>query len=96
MLANQPLNATVRASKKGEVLAKRKLGLLLANGSGAGCHHLELASIFTGMLEADRFAAMRDMILAARALSGHDMRAAAMYTTGASPSVVTFQQLVSA
>ncbi|CAN6356795.1 unnamed protein product [Urochloa humidicola] len=77
-LANQPLNSTVRASKKGEVLVLRKLGLLSGDPTGAGSLHPELASVFRGPLDTSTFAAMRDMFPAARALSDADLRAVAM------------------
>ncbi|CAN6271947.1 unnamed protein product [Urochloa humidicola] len=77
-LANQPLNSTVRASKKGEVLVLRKLGLLPADPTSAGSLHPELASVFRGPLDTSTFAAMRDMFPAARALSDADLRAVAM------------------
>ncbi|CAO2161977.1 unnamed protein product [Urochloa humidicola] len=77
-LTNQPLNSTVRASKKGEVLVMRKLGLLPDDPSGTGPLHPELASVFRGPLDTSSFAAMRDMFPAARALSDADLRAVAM------------------
>jgi hypothetical protein len=63
---------------------KCKLGLLLTDGSGAGCHYPELASVFTGTLDADYFAAMRGTFSAARALSDDDLRAATMHATSRS------------
>lgn len=87
-LANQPLNSTVRASKKGEVLVLRKLGLLTndTRQDGEFCQK-ELASIFTGPLDDHYFQALRDIIPAAQALSDADIINVAALASGGAISV---------
>ncbi|CAN6234554.1 unnamed protein product [Urochloa humidicola] len=77
-LANQPLNSTVRPSKKGEVLVMRKLGLCAPDDMP----HEELKEVFAGPLDAKLFVAMRDIFPAARALSDADMMVVAMQVRG--------------
>ncbi|CAO2162882.1 unnamed protein product [Urochloa humidicola] len=75
-LANQPLNSTVRPSKKGEVLVMHKLGLCQADGLALGQSRPQLASVFRGPLDAQTFAAIRDIFPAARALLDSELMAA--------------------
>ncbi|CAN6230292.1 unnamed protein product [Urochloa humidicola] len=78
-LAGKTLNSSVRASKKGEVLVKRKLGLCSDDGSS----EQELASVFRGPLETSHYASLRDIFPAARALSDTELVAAAMQASQA-------------
>ncbi|CAO2186369.1 unnamed protein product [Urochloa humidicola] len=80
-LANQPLNSSVRASKKGEVLVMRKLGLCQAEGATILGLKPELKAIFTGPLDKTHFAAIRDIFPAANALSDADLMALATQAT---------------
>ncbi|CAN6330762.1 unnamed protein product [Urochloa humidicola] len=75
-LANQPLNSMVRPSKKGEALVMHKLGLCQVDGSAPGQPRPQLASVFQGSLDAQTFAAIRDIFPAARTLSDSDLMAA--------------------
>ncbi|CAN6174394.1 unnamed protein product [Urochloa humidicola] len=71
----QALNNTVRPSKKGEVLVMRKLGLCAPNDMP---NEEELKAVFTGPLDANHFASIRDIFPAAQALSDADLMAVAM------------------
>ncbi|CAO2044229.1 unnamed protein product [Urochloa humidicola] len=75
-LVNQPLNATVRASKKGEVLVMRKSGLCPVENPTPEQVHQELAAVFKGPLDPCDFAAIRNIFPAAKALSDADLMAA--------------------
>nr|CAB3498747.1 unnamed protein product [Digitaria exilis] len=86
-LADQPLNSTVRASKKGEVLLMRRLGLHAKDDHRGSERSKELASIFKGPLDDHYFAALRDIIPAARALSDTDILDAAALASGDAISV---------
>ncbi|CAO2166201.1 unnamed protein product [Urochloa humidicola] len=81
-LANEVLNSTVRASKKGEVLVMRKLGLCPEDPT-AGQPRQELAAVFKGPLDASSFAALRDIFPAANALTDADLMALGTQLTGA-------------
>lgn len=76
-LANQALNALVRPSKKGEVLAMRKLGIIAPDEE---LHH-QAAKEFDRFIAAamlpQHFAALRDIFPAARLLSDDELRTAA-------------------
>nr|TKW35688.1 hypothetical protein SEVIR_2G391450v2 [Setaria viridis] len=82
-LAKQTLNSTVRASKKGEVLVMRKLGLCSTDGPVPDQPHPQLASIFQRPLDAKYFCAIRDIFPATQALSDDDVRAVAVQLSGA-------------
>jgi hypothetical protein len=85
-LANQPLNATMRASKKGEVLLMCKLGKLgsrpsedpqdAATAASAADHGL-VKKIFYGSVNKEDFDALRDLFPGARSLSDADFMAQA-------------------
>ncbi|CAN6202321.1 unnamed protein product [Urochloa humidicola] len=79
-LANEPLNASVRPSKKGEVMVMRKLGLYPSGDQGEP--RQELKGVFTGPLDTHSFSAIRDIFPAAHALSGAELMAAAMQVGG--------------
>jgi hypothetical protein len=51
-LANKPLNSTVRASKKGEILVMHKMGICKADGQALapGQPRPQLALVFAGAL----------------------------------------------
>ncbi|CAN6314316.1 unnamed protein product [Urochloa humidicola] len=76
-LASQPLNSSIRASKKGEVLVLRKLGWRPDEG-GSSDSRQKLASVFADNLDISHFASLRDIFPAARALSDADLMAAAI------------------
>ncbi|CAN6331390.1 unnamed protein product [Urochloa humidicola] len=63
-LASKPLNASVRASKKGEVLVMRKLGLCDPGDVNPPDTRV-LASVFHGPLDTTHFASLRDIFPAA-------------------------------
>nr|CAB3450654.1 unnamed protein product [Digitaria exilis] len=73
----------VRASKKGEVLLSRKLGLAPPEGAGADQQRPNLAAIFKGPMDDHYFAAMRDLFPAAQVLYDAELMAAAMEANGA-------------
>jgi hypothetical protein len=78
-LANKPLNSTVRASKKGDVLIMHKMGLCTADGQAlaSGQPRPQLAPMFVGVpLDAQCFASLRDISPTANALSDADLLAA--------------------
>ncbi|CAN6344276.1 unnamed protein product [Urochloa humidicola] len=75
-LANKPLNATVRPSKKGEVLVLRKLGFNPGNENTDEVRQ-QLAAVFHGPLELPHYESLRDIFPAARALSDAELMAAA-------------------
>jgi hypothetical protein len=78
-LGNKPLNSTVRASRKGEVLVMHKMGLCKADGQAlaSGQPRPQLAPVFAGApLDAQYFASLRDMFPAANVLSDADLLAA--------------------
>ncbi|CAN6345196.1 unnamed protein product [Urochloa humidicola] len=75
-LASKPLNTTVRASKKGEVLVLRKLGLRPDDDNSTDTSR-QLASVFHGPLDTTHFVSLRDIFPAARALSDMELMAAA-------------------
>jgi hypothetical protein len=86
VLHNQSLNATVRASKKGEVLLMRKLGKLgprpvedpqdAATTPDAADQGLA-KKIFSGPVNKEDFDTLRDLFSTARALSDADYMAVA-------------------
>lgn len=84
-LASQPGYSTVRASKRGELLVMRKLGLYSADDlrQDDSLRQKELASIFTGPLDDHYFAALRDIIPAAQGLSNADILEAAVLASSA-------------
>ncbi|CAN6172135.1 unnamed protein product [Urochloa humidicola] len=80
-LAAKPLNSSVRASKKGEVLVMRKLGICM-NDDDSG-QRQQLAEVFRGPLDTSHYASLRDIFPAARALSDAELHAAAMQASQA-------------
>jgi hypothetical protein len=84
-LDKDTMKSTVRASKKGEVLLMRRLGKLDKRGSSPSEEPQDtvasadqgLAEVFAGPVDAEDFAAFRDIFLAARALSDADLMAVA-------------------
>jgi hypothetical protein len=62
----------VRPSKRGEALVKRKLGLQPAEDKLTD-NDPELTTVFTGLVDEDYLAALRDMLPAAQAFSDVDL-----------------------
>lgn len=79
-LAKNPLNASVRPSKRGEVLVLRRMGLCPPDDHAMP--RQELSTVFTGPLNPHCFAAIRDIFPAANALSDDDLLAVAMQVGG--------------
>lgn len=76
-LANQSLNLTVRPSKKGEVLAMKRLGFLGNEGNNLEQCRKEFDLFFTKLVDIKNFPAIRDLLPAARELSDEELLAAA-------------------
>ncbi|KAF8658860.1 hypothetical protein HU200_059354 [Digitaria exilis] len=77
-LANQPINQAIRPSKKGEVIAMKKLGFLGGNAT----HDIEDACkeykrFFTEVVDMRNFPALRDLLPAARDLTDEELLEAA-------------------
>nr|CAB3463346.1 unnamed protein product [Digitaria exilis] len=86
-LASQPLNLTVRPSKKGEILAMKKLGFLEAGSNNNGDiddARKEFDRFFGEVTDIKNFPPLRNLLPAARGLSDDELMAAARqaYTLG--------------
>nr|CAB3469678.1 unnamed protein product [Digitaria exilis] len=79
-LPSQPLNVSVRPSKKGEILAMKRFGLLPEGvNSGAAIDKAgeKLDNFFDDIIDVKNLPALRDLFPAARGLSNDEMVAAA-------------------
>nr|CAB3495640.1 unnamed protein product [Digitaria exilis] len=78
-LASNPLNLTVRPSRKGEVLAMKRLGFLgsqTRDDSIVEAARKEYHQFFTETMDISNFPALRDLLPAARALPDDELMAA--------------------
>ncbi|KAF8674304.1 hypothetical protein HU200_048128 [Digitaria exilis] len=79
-LAGQPLNISVRPSKKGEILAMKRLGFLHPGNTDAANINDAQAKFdhfFNAIVDVKNFQALRDLFPAARGLSDEELLAAA-------------------
>nr|CAB3470701.1 unnamed protein product [Digitaria exilis] len=79
-LASQPLNLTVRPSKKGEILAMKRLGFLEAttnNNGNIDDARKEFDRFFKEIVDTKNFPALRDLLPAARELNDDEPMTAA-------------------
>lgn len=78
-LAKEALNMTVRPSKKGEILAMKRLGF---TGNAGGKARKEFQRFFGGIVDIQNFPALRDLFPAARELSDEELLAAVQEHAG--------------
>lgn len=76
-LSAQPLNMTVRPSKKGEVLAMMRLGFISRMGAADDNVRREYDRFFNSIVDIKNLPALRDLFPAARDLSDEELLAAA-------------------
>ncbi|KAF8733313.1 hypothetical protein HU200_014917 [Digitaria exilis] len=76
-LASQPINLTVRPSKKGEILAMKRLGFLDTNtgGNNIDTARKEFTRFFNDIVDIKNFPALRDLLPAARGLDDEELMA---------------------
>ena len=77
-IANQPLNSSVRPSKRGEVVLMRKLGILADGDPVTNDAKTKLDKLFDKPLEKKQLDAIRDLFPVAQALSDEELSTAAM------------------
>nr|CAB3486214.1 unnamed protein product [Digitaria exilis] len=75
-LAKQPLNLTVRPSKKGEVLAMKRLGFITSGCTDLEGARKELTRFFTETVDIQNFPALRHLLPAARHLTDEELQEA--------------------
>nr|TKV92775.1 hypothetical protein SEVIR_9G182400v2 [Setaria viridis] len=72
-LAAQPLNTAVRASKKGEILAMKKLGIITQDHEAAQITDKDLDRFLVSTMQPRHFAALRDIFPAANGLTDQEL-----------------------
>jgi len=77
-IANQPLNSSVRPSKRGEVVLMRKLDILADGDLVTNDAKTKLDKLFDKPVEKKQLDAIRDLFPAAQALSDEELSTAAM------------------
>lgn len=76
-LAQETLNLTVRPSKKGEILAMKRLGFIGKGGCSIDDARREFERFFSKIVDIQNLPALRDLFPAARELSDEELLAAA-------------------
>lgn len=72
-LAAQPLNTAVRASKKGEILAMKKLGIITQDHEAAQITDKDFDRFLVSTMQPRHFAALRDIFPAANGLTDQEL-----------------------
>lgn len=72
-MANKPLNTAVRPSKKGEVLAMKKLGIITQEHEAAQVTDKEFDKFLATTMQPRHFATLRDIFPIANNLTDHEL-----------------------